>query len=155
MIDSYVTYIKLATLGSFIGYGLLSTIGNIFVNSVCTYTKKSIISEHFTSYDKILDYVKETDLLNRINKIEILLDEIKTKEMKKSINETIVDLESIIYELKINIKTIQDKNDYEKTLYFKEWRKSNCVQLEEQFKTMLNILDNRFKIFLDIYSIYK
>ncbi len=146
--------------GSIIGMGLLSQIGSLTFNKTCDVVG-NLTSVNYPSFEELLKYIDENDVVARIQKIQYLIESYNTedtnniKNKNKIVQMSLDDLKLIIDKINDTIKDIKIKKEYQDNLYFSNWsiRKYDCTELLYQLKYQIGIFDIRFNDFTKIIQL--
>lgn len=121
-----------------------------------TYLKKNT----HPSFEEFNALLIEYDLMVKISKIRQLITELIEREndhyvLKQSVKMAITDVDDSVREIQDLLSKVKTAKEYHETLYFNNWRKTDCTQLIQSLKMANTILCHRFNDLEKIIAISK
>ena len=142
-------------------FSIVSTIGTDLIIKTLTTTTSSIctVLTHLTYNDQpsvqdMIDQLKQIDLEHTITVIEELVREQEGKETHTSVKKALLGVHEILEKIHDELKSVQKAVEYHDSKYFRNWRSFNCSYSIETIKKHKLLLDNRYKILIDLLKIY-
>jgi len=150
--ETLILSTKTISIISAIGMNVIIKTLTSTTNSICT------LITHLTSYDqpgieKIIKCLKDIDLEFYITVISQLVNEYKDIQVNSTIKKALLGVNDILEEINLELTIIKEAIEYHKTKYFSSWRKINCKCNINTIKKHKIILENRYKILVDLLKI--
>jgi len=144
-----------------VGTKVLSIMGTDIIIKGLTATTSSIgsLMKNIYSYDKpgadeVKKQLDEIDLQYMINIMEELVKECSRDDLPISVKKSIEGVTYILDKIDDELRDINESINEHKKKYFNRWRGFNCKYSINSIKYHKNLLDQRYKILIDLLMIY-
>lgn len=141
---------------------IISTVGASLIINTLTSTTTSIckIISSLTSYNQpnirqIINELNSIDIEYTVKVIEQLVIEQDNKKTTDSIKIALIGVNEVLEQIHNELKMIQEAINKHLAKYFNYWRPFDCSYILDMIRKHKELLDNRYKILINLLQIYK